>query len=68
MIVKTFEKVTKVCKLCDNQYIDNTIKVFNPLGYTPGLCSVCNAEMLANLLVKGYPILKNVYTNQLFRQ
>ncbi|KKN33028.1 hypothetical protein LCGC14_0807970 [marine sediment metagenome] len=63
---KSLTVVTTPCKICNRDFVESKIPVFNPLAYLPGHCSDCMTEVLMLALEKGHPILKYVNPKKLF--
>lgn len=68
MRILSLKPVQENCKICKRPFSNNVGEFFNPLGYVPSLCQLCNHDMLINLLHKGHCIFKNDFVNEINRK
>ena len=61
MNIINIKEVLSICTVCNKPFIPSTTINLTPLGYIPGLCSLCNTDILKRLISMHYPILKYSY-------
>jgi len=65
-MITTLSPVTKQCKICKREFVQNISSCFNPFSYIPGICSDCNSSILVGLLLKKHCILKYDFIRDIF--